>query len=282
MTWGSRAAVAGLLAAGYAGVVRPRLLRWGATDDEVRRPFPAAELIPDGSRSATMAVTIDAPPERVWPWLAQMGTDRGGWYSWDRLDNFGRRSATRVHPEWQDIRLGDRMLGTPDGTQWWEVAALERGRLLVLRMSLDLRGRHFEPAGPQPRRFTDSTWGFLLEEEPGARTRLVVSGYWAFRPSWLKPLIGVLLLEPSHWVMQTRQFANLRRRAEHPSGASVHVGDVVVVRGGAPGAPAREGRVVSVPHLDGTPPYLDRWTDEDRPSLVFPGRDAAVAEPRQG
>lgn len=282
MTWRRPAAVAGLLAAGYLAAVRPRLLRWGATDDEVRRPFPAHELIPDGTRGATMAVTIDAPPDRVWPWLAQMGTDRGGWYSWDRLDNFGRHSARRIHREWQDIRLGDGMLGTPDGSEWWEVAALEPGRLLVLRMSLDLRGRHFDPRGPRPRRFTDSTWGFLLEEEPGRRTRLVVSGYWAFRPRWLQPLIGILVLEPSHWVMQTRQFANLRRRAENPSpDPAVRVGDVVVVHG-AHRATEREGQVVAVPHPDGSPPYLVRWADEDRPSLVYPGGDSAVTEPNHG
>ena len=54
-----------------------------------------------------MAVTIDAPPDQVWPWLVQMGGDRGGWYSWDRLDNGGRPSATEVHPEWQDLAFGD-------------------------------------------------------------------------------------------------------------------------------------------------------------------------------
>lgn len=207
-------AAAGAVAAGYGVLVRPRLLRWGATDDEVRDPYPTRDLIPDGVRSATMAVTIDAPPERVWPWLAQMGVDRGGWYSWDRLDDFGRRSAERIRPEWQPIALGDRFCARPDGSQWWQVAALEPGRFLGLRMSLDLRGRPFDPAGPRPRFFTDSTWCFRLDARPGARTRLVVSGYWAFSPRWLRPLLSVAVLEPSHWIMQTRQFAQLRRRAE--------------------------------------------------------------------
>src|SRR5438477_13013046 len=89
------------IAAYYAIAVRPRLLRWGATDDELRDEYPGAEIIPGATRSATMAVTIDAPPSRVWPWLVQMGVDRGGWYSWDRLDNFGRQSTDRIHPEWQ-------------------------------------------------------------------------------------------------------------------------------------------------------------------------------------
>jgi proline iminopeptidase len=190
------------------------LLRWGATDREVREVYPGRDLIPDGVRSATMAVTIDAPPERVWPWLVQMGTDRGGWYSWDHLDNFGRRSADRLHPEWQQLRIGDRLAAKPDGSEWWDVAALEPGRFLGLRMSLDLRGRPFDPAGERPRHYTDSIWGFLLEERPAGRTRLVVSGYWALRPRWLQPVLSFAVLEPSHWFMQTRQFTNLRHRAE--------------------------------------------------------------------
>jgi hypothetical protein len=202
------------LAGGYAAAVRPRLVRWGATEEEVQRPFPGADLIPSGERSATMAVTIDAPPSRVWPWLVQMGVDRAGWYSWDRLDNFRLRSAERIHPEWQDIAVGDHLTAKPDGSEWWEVAALEPERFLSLRMSLDLRGRPFDPAGAPPRFYTDSTWGFLLDELPGARTRLVVSGYWSLRPRWLRTVTSFVFLEPSHWIMQTRQFANLRRRAE--------------------------------------------------------------------
>jgi len=202
------------LAAGYVLWVRPRLLRWGASEDEVRRHYPGADLIPDGRRSATMAVTIDAPRAEVWPWLVQMGADRAGWYSWDRLDNWGHPSATRINPEWQQITLGDRLAGTPDGSQSWEVAALEPDRFLGLRMSLDLRGRPFDPAGALPRSYTDSLWGFLLQELPGDRTRLVVSGYWSLRPRWLQPIAGLVVLEPTHWIMQTRQFANLTRRIE--------------------------------------------------------------------
>ncbi|MDI3213988.1 hypothetical protein [Arthrobacter sp. AL12] len=207
-------AAAAAVATAYLAVVRPRLLRAGATAAEANGPYPGAGLIPDGTRSGTMAVTIDAPRSRVWAWLAQMGTDRAGWYSWDRLDNFGRASARTIHPEWLDIAVGDHLAGTPDGSQWWEVAALEPERFLGLRMSLDLRGRPFDPAGQRPRYFTDSLWGFELKDAAGGRARLVVSGYWSFRPKWLQPILSVLLLEPSHWVMQTRQFTNLKRRTE--------------------------------------------------------------------
>lgn len=198
----------------YALGVRPRLLRWGATDDEVRRPYPGDHVIRGGTRSATMGVTIDAAPTYVWPWLVQMGTDRAGWYSWDRLDNWGHPSAERIHPEWQTIALGDRLSAMADGSIWWEVAALEPERFLGLRMSLDLRGRPFDPGEPHPRFSTDSLWGFLLEEESSGRTRLVVSGYWSLRPRWLQPIMSVLFLEPEHWIMQMQQFRNLKRRVE--------------------------------------------------------------------
>ena len=203
----------GLFAGVYALFVRPRLLRWGATRDEVRDPYPGRDLIPGGTRGSTMAVTIEAPPATVWPWLVQMGYDRAGYYSWDSLDNLGRPSADRIHAEWQRLSVGDRLtaMGRDAG---WMVAALEPARFLGLRASYDLSGRQFDPIGPRPRFYTDSLWGFSLKELPGDRTRLIVSGYWALRPRWLQPIASLLFLEPAHWIMQMRQFANLKRYAE--------------------------------------------------------------------
>jgi proline iminopeptidase len=216
MTFARRlAALLGLSAGAYALGVRPRMLRWGASDEEVRQPYPGAELIPGGRRGATMAVTIDAPPSRVWPWLVQMGCDRAGWYSWDRLDNGGVPSAERIHPEWQNLAVGDRLASTPSGRAWFEVAALELERFLGLRASINLRGvRPFDTAAPRPRAYVDSLWGFQLKELPEGRTRLVVSGYTVARPRLLQRIADLLFWEPAHWVMQSRQFANLKRRAE--------------------------------------------------------------------
>src|SRR4051794_41880711 len=91
----------------YGRLVRPRLLHWGATEAEVTSPYPGAGVVPDGERGATMAVTIDAPPDQVWPWLVQLGGDRAGWDSWDHLDNAGRASAREGHPRWQHPAVGD-------------------------------------------------------------------------------------------------------------------------------------------------------------------------------
>jgi len=208
------ALVALVLVFAYAFVVRPRLVRWGATDAEVRDPYPGADIIPGGKRGTTMAVTIEAPPSAVWPWLVQMGVDRALWYTWDYWRPWGLRSADRIHPEWQNIAVGYRLPATPNGSTWWEVAALEAERFLGLRMSVDLRGRRFDPKKRLPRFYSDSLWAFRLDKLPESRTRLVMSGYWAFRPKWLQRIVGFLVIEPSTWIMQTRQFAGIKRRAE--------------------------------------------------------------------
>jgi hypothetical protein len=98
---------------------------WGATRDEIARAYPGDELVTDADSGATMATTLPAPPERVWPWLAQMGGDRGdrgGWYSWDWLDNSGESSADRIVPEWQSLEVGSTWTAcrrVRTGSSWW-------------------------------------------------------------------------------------------------------------------------------------------------------------------
>ncbi len=163
-----------------------------------------------------MAVTIEAPPSQVWPWLVQMGWDRAGWYSWDRLDNGGRPSAQEVHPEWQDLSVGDWLSAwSPRGPMnAWKVVALEPRRFLGLRGLTDLRGRIIDAAKPRTSAYVDGLWGFLLDELPGDRTRVLVSGYQSIRPRWLERFLNFWVYPPVHWMMQTRQFANLKRNAE--------------------------------------------------------------------
>lgn len=208
-------AVATAMIGVYATVVRPRLLRSGATAEEVEGPNPGSDLLPGGARGSTMAVTIDAPPRRVWPWLVQMGHGRAGWYSWDRLDNFGVPSADRIHPEWQDVSVGDRLLSTPDGKHWFEVAALEPERFLALQPSQSkpvAAARWRRTGGQESER--RHAWCFLLRELPDERTRLIVTLYVSGRPRPVESLAGYLVWEPAHWVMQRRQFTNLKRRTE--------------------------------------------------------------------
>jgi hypothetical protein len=86
--------------------------RWGATRLEAAGPLPGDDLVPGGS-ATTRAITIDAPPEAVWPWLVQIGWGRAGWYSYDRIDNDGEPSASRIVAQLQHLAVGDRILMTP-------------------------------------------------------------------------------------------------------------------------------------------------------------------------
>ena len=203
-------------------------MRWGASDEEIAEPYPGAELVPDGKRAATMAITIEAPPEEVWPWLVQMGGDRGGWYSWDRLDNAGRPSAKQVHPEWQDLELGDYVkYRTRSGpVDAWEVAALEPNRFFGLRGLTDLRGRNLDPKQARPSAYVEGLWGFQLKELPGGRTRLVIGGYQAFRPRWIERFVASWLYIPVVWIMQARMLAVLKRNIERATNARPHTVDL--------------------------------------------------------
>ena len=205
----------------YGAIIRPRLLTWGATRDEVSRRYTGDEVIPDATGGAVMATTLPGPPESLWPWLVQMGGDRAGWYSWDALDNHGEPSARRIVPEWQNLGVGDHLAGP---TNWWEVVAMEPCRSLVLRSSYSLTTTHsFDPrSDPLPRAFVDGIWGFHLKATSGG-TRLVVCTRSRSGPRSIQRPFG-LVGEPIHFVMQTRQFRNLRDRVESAASDAVPVG----------------------------------------------------------
>jgi hypothetical protein len=112
-------AVLGLLAvvlALYFAWARPYQLRWGATDEEVRRSMPGDELSNNPTFLATRAITIDGTPEVVWPWLMQMGYKRAGFYGYDILENLGTPSADRILPQYQDFQVGDPVPISPVST----------------------------------------------------------------------------------------------------------------------------------------------------------------------
>ena len=203
-------------AAAWTLLLRPRMLNWGATPEEVASPFPGADIIPGGRRGRH-----DGDDDRGAAGLPDLalapadGLRSRRLVQLDRLDNGGAPSAERIHPEWQSISVGDRMLSRPDGSTWFDVVAIEPRSFLALRATLDLRGRPFDPRGPRPAgAYSDSTWCFLLHELGGKRTRLLVSGWADSRPALPARIMDALFWEPAHWLMQTRQFAGLKRRAE--------------------------------------------------------------------
>lgn len=92
-----------------APLVRAWHLRWGATADELHGAMPGDEVVPRAQFNATRAVTVDAPPERVWPWIVQSGYRRAGFYTYDLIDNASQRSAERILEEYQHPAVGDLM-----------------------------------------------------------------------------------------------------------------------------------------------------------------------------
>jgi hypothetical protein len=215
-----RAAGSGaLLNIAYRAALRPRLATWGATGDEARGSLLGDDILPVGAETATMGTTIDAPPDRVWPWLVQMGWGRAGWYSHDLLDNAGRPSADRIVPEWQRVSLGDRLSADPSGRDRvsFTIEGIYPARCLILRASIDLRtGRSYDASRGHPEAYSDSTWTFALRELPGSRTRLVTRTRAEATPAWRAAPVSLAVGLPSHLLMQTRQFRNLKRRAETP------------------------------------------------------------------
>src|SRR5512147_378721 len=150
--------LAGAIATGVLSrrPVRPR-------GDEARRPLPGDELL-SAELQWTHGVTIRARPTEIWPWLAQMGCRRAGWYSYDRLDNGGVASARTIHPEWQTIAVGDVLPATPDGDDGFEVLRVDAPHALVLGGVYDLEaGGQVRFDATRPHRYWQVTWAFVLE-----------------------------------------------------------------------------------------------------------------------
>ncbi len=145
--WAARATVG----AGAVVALRRRYLRWGATGEEVRSALPGDQLMDDADLTATRAITIRAPTLDVWPWLAQLGQGRGGFYSYDRLENLvgcDIHSADRIAPQWQSIVLGDEVRLHPGVAL--VVAQIEPGQALVLRGGVPIGNAPAPSTSPGP------------------------------------------------------------------------------------------------------------------------------------
>ena len=180
---------------GYFRLFRPWQLRWGATADEIGRPLPGDEVVPEPTFDATRAITIRATPEQIWPWLLQVGVTRAGWYSYDRLDNFGRPSAREIIPALQARSVGDVMPMSPDGRQGVQVLAMDLPRSMMW--------------GTLP----DTTWLWFIEPGADGTTRLISRIRKRYR--WLSSSIAfALLIEFVDIWMIRKMLLNLRQRAE--------------------------------------------------------------------
>jgi hypothetical protein len=166
------------------------------------------DLLPSARTQMTHHVYIEAPPAKVWPWLVQMGRRRGGWYSWDFLDNGGVASADRIIPELQKLAVGDVLPIKPSGPDGFAVLAFDPPRALVLGDSSLLPGRPMPPKG-KPR----GTWAFLLEPIGRTGTHLIVRVRIDYEPSWAATLVRPFIAG-LHEVMERKQLRTLKQRAE--------------------------------------------------------------------
>jgi hypothetical protein len=178
----------------YVRLIGPRLGRWGATDEEVARPMPGDDLFP-GAPTATRAITIDARPHDIWPWLVQLGYGRAGWYSYDWIDNDRKPSAERIVPEFQRLEPGDEILMIPG--MGFSVREVETNHF-ILSTSGDT-----------------GTWCMELVPGDGARTRLISR----WRDSWrarvtLANIFWIAITDPGSWFMEQKMLRGIKRRVE--------------------------------------------------------------------
>ena len=198
----------GGMAATYFLLARPRHLRWGATFQEAGEPLPGDDLIPSADLMATRAITIRASVDQAWPWVAQLGQGRGGFYSYDVLENMvgcDIHSAERIVPEWQDIGIGDEVKLAPE--VGLAVAEMERGRSLVLRGGI--------PMGIAEPPY-DFTWAFVLRDAPVESTRLLVRERYGYTRQWARFLVEPV--EAISFLMTQKMLRGIRDRAEGAKG----------------------------------------------------------------
>ena len=197
-----------------AAVVGARATGCRATPEEEGASLPGDDLVPNPKIVSTRAITIDARPEAVWPWIAQIGKDRGGLYSYDTLENLagcGIHSADAILPEHQSPEPGDLIRMGPEGYPCYRIAEIRPHRALVL-IGADPRTHVVAPLPISGAGASGATWQWELRPvEGGARTRLVARQRIVYPPTQ-----SVLwhIVEPISFVMERRMLRGIKQRAE--------------------------------------------------------------------
>lgn len=226
------AAVLPVGAVAYAAIVRPWHLRWGATDSELTEPLPGDEVKPDAGIQVTHAVTINAPTSTVWRWLVQIGQGRGGFYSYDELENlFGLEihNLEETRDELQQLKVGDFVRSAP--SNWlggrfseltgWFVVDIVPEQQLVLSDEIE-----------------HGSWAFILRRVDDRATRLIVRVRGAERVSPAGKLLHYTLFEPAHFIMERKMLLTLKKLAERQHAGELETDDRRERHGQAPASPA--------------------------------------------
>ncbi len=197
----------------YLMVVRPWHLKWGATTDEVDRLLPGDDLIPEAKINATHAITIDVPIDRVWPWIAQIGQGRGGFYSYEFIENalgLDIHNADRILPEFQNPQVGEKMPFAEGFSVPY--AIVDAPRTLVIHG--DTRTGSVVMSGLRPDDYLAVAWSWYLESIDDRTTRFIERWRADYGPGWLNTLIYRLFMEPSAFIMERKMLLSIKERAE--------------------------------------------------------------------
>lgn len=210
------------LAATYVLAVRPWMLRWGATDDELSELLPGDEVVTTPRSMDTRAVTIDAPAACVWPWLVQFGQGRGGLYSYDWLENLAGcdiHSTDAILPEHQRLAVGNLIrLVRPDYPVplVFTVAQVDPERALVLRANGE--AQQVIEAG-----LAYCSWAFVLRPTSAHQTRLIARWRADFAQTPSSLFWNKYGIEPIHFVMERKMLLGIKARAEKMAASSPSV-----------------------------------------------------------
>jgi hypothetical protein len=195
---GGIAIVVAAFAVIFLTLYRPWQSTWGATREEITAVMPGDDVVAAPIFNATRGVTVNAPPEAIWPWLVQIGFGRAGWYSYDLLDNLGRNSAERIFPDLQHVAIGDLIPLGSGSESGLRVKAFEPNRWMLW----------------WDRRIQGTTWVWALDQMPDGRTRLVTRV--RARPSWRHPTTAawLVLTEVADFPMMRKCLLGIKGRAE--------------------------------------------------------------------
>ena len=191
---------------------------WGATSTEVSRSLPGDDLVPHPKWQWTHAVTIRAPAAAIWPWMAQMGQGRGGFYSYELLENMvGCRihNADRVIPELANLQVGDEILLHPK-TPGLPVAIVDPGRALVLHAGAwSPTEAPSESAAETPASYSTVSWMWFLEPIDETSTRLISRYRTDYGPGLANRLgYGTVITQPVGFAMSRKMLLGIKQRAE--------------------------------------------------------------------
>jgi hypothetical protein len=205
--------VLGSVLVGY-GALQVLGRRAGSTAEERRMRLPGDELVAQPHLLTNHAISIEAQPADVWPWLTQMGWHLGGWYTPEWVDRllFPQNWPSLDHLDpalLRNLGVGDTIPDGPPGTAEYVVVEVDAPHTLVLRSTTHLPPTWREKFGAE----IDWTWSFRLTGLPGSRTRLQLRVRGRTAPPWLTATYLATII-PADFIMAGGMLRGIKRRAE--------------------------------------------------------------------